>query len=101
MCHIVAACHNPTAVAQSKMEQLTVGPQGRVVIPASLRRALGLKPGSVLVGHVEDGRLVLEQREAVLRRLQARFASVPPGVSLADELITERRDEARRGADEV
>jgi AbrB family looped-hinge helix DNA binding protein len=84
------------------MEELKVGPQGRVVIPAALRRALGLKPGAVLLGRVEDGQLILEGRDAVLRRLQARFASaVPRGVSLADELVAERRDAARRESEEA
>jgi AbrB family looped-hinge helix DNA binding protein len=74
-----------------------VGPQGRVVIPARLREALRLNPGEVLVAHVDDGRLVLERREAVLGRLRAAFAAaVPRTVSVVDELIAERRDEAAR-----
>jgi AbrB family looped-hinge helix DNA binding protein len=78
------------------MEELKVGPKGRIVIPAGFRRALRIEPGSVLVGHVEDGRLILERREAILQRLQARFAAtVPAGISLADELIAERREEAQ------
>ncbi|HVG08516.1 MAG TPA: hypothetical protein VNM67_12480 [Thermoanaerobaculia bacterium] len=40
---------------------------------------------------VEGQRLVLEKREAVLRRLLQRFERVPAEVSLADELIAERR----------
>ncbi len=42
------------------------------------------------------GHLALEEREAVLQRLRQRFAHIPPGVSLADELISERRAESRR-----
>ena len=34
--------------------------------------------------------------EAIVRRLRERFAHLPPGVSLADELIAERRQEASR-----
>ncbi len=84
------------------MEKLTtptkvaVGPQGRLVIPADLRRELGIAPGDVLLALVEDQRLVLEKREAVLQRLRRRFAHIPPGVSLVDELIAERRAESRR-----
>lgn len=74
-----------------------MGPQGRVVIPADLRRALRLEQGEVLVGRVENDRLVLERRATILDRLQTRFAgSAPQGVSLADELIADRREEARR-----
>ncbi len=74
-----------------------MGPQGRVVIPAELRRALHLEQGEVLVGRVVDESLVLERRATILARLQARFAgTVPQSVSLADDLIADRRDEARR-----
>ena len=76
--------------------RVAVGPQGRLVVPAELRRELGLVPGDTLIATVEDGRLVLQKRETVLRRLRQRFAHIPAGVSLADELISERRAEARR-----
>ncbi len=66
------------------------------MVPAELRRELGFAPGDTLIATVEDGRLVLQKRETVLRRLRQRFAHIPPGVSLADELIAERRAESRR-----
>lgn len=66
-----------------------------MVIPASIRKALDLHPGDKLTVRVEEGRLLLEKRERILGRLKARFATLPPGVSLADELIAERRAEAR------
>jgi bifunctional DNA-binding transcriptional regulator/antitoxin component of YhaV-PrlF toxin-antitoxin module len=67
-----------------------------MVIPVELRRELGIEPGEQLVAHAEDGRLVLERRDAVLGRLQALFAHLPADLSLADELIADRRAEARR-----
>ncbi|HEX4960058.1 MAG TPA: AbrB/MazE/SpoVT family DNA-binding domain-containing protein [Thermoanaerobaculia bacterium] len=76
--------------------KVPVGPQGRLVIPSEIRRQLGIVPGDVLIAVVEDERLVLEKREAVLQRLRRRFAHIPAGVSLADELISERRSESRR-----
>src|SRR5580692_5650958 len=51
---------------------LVLGQQGRVVIPADIRSALGLAPGDRLHLHVAGQRLVLErQQDAVteLRRL--------------------------------
>ena len=57
---------------------------------------MGIAPGDVLIAVVEDERLVLEKREAVLQRLRRRFAHIPAGVSLADELISERRSESKR-----
>lgn len=75
---------------------VTVGPQGRLVIPSEIRRQMGIGPGDVLLALVEDQRLVLEKREAVLRRLLRRFEHIPAEVSLSDELIAERRSAARR-----
>ncbi|MEA2559210.1 MAG: hypothetical protein QOH06_714 [Acidobacteriota bacterium] len=75
---------------------VTVGPQGRLVIPSEIRREMGIGPGDVLLALVEDQRLVLEKREAVFKRLLQRFESVPAEVNLADELIAERRSEGRR-----
>jgi AbrB family looped-hinge helix DNA binding protein len=76
-----------------------VGPQGRIVIPAHIRQALDIHPGEILIARVDDGRLVLETREHILARVQSWFAQVPREVSLVDELIAERREEARREAE--
>jgi len=75
---------------------VAVGPQGRLVIPSEIRRQLEIAPGDLLVAIVEGQRLVLEKREALLQRLRRRFAHIPAGVSLADEVIAERRAESRR-----
>jgi AbrB family looped-hinge helix DNA binding protein len=77
-----------------------VGPQGRLVIPAPLRRALGIAVGDMLIASTEDNRLVLERPDAVLERLRGRFQHLPPDTSLADELISDRREEARRESEE-
>ncbi len=70
-----------------------VGPKGRVVIPAPLRRELGLEEGSQLVAMAEGGGVVLLPREQVKARLRGLLAGVR--VSMADELARERRAEAR------
>ena len=77
-----------------------VGPQGRIVIPAHIRDELDIRPGQELIATVEDGRLVLETRDQILTRLQDSFTRVSRGVSLVDELIAERREEARKEAGE-
>ena len=69
------------------------GAQGRLVVPSPLREALGFKPGDPLVVRVHEGRLVVESRESVVRRIQQRFGL--PGRNVVDELIAERRREAR------
>ena len=74
-----------------------VGPKGRVVVPAPIRKQLGLEEGTELMARVEGDGIVLEPRSAAIRRLQAHVREVvPEGVSLVDELIAERREEARR-----
>jgi bifunctional DNA-binding transcriptional regulator/antitoxin component of YhaV-PrlF toxin-antitoxin module len=66
------------------------------VIPAELRRAFRLEVGETLVARVEEDRLVLERPRAALARLQRVFReAVPEGVSLADELLADRRAEVR------
>lgn len=80
---------------------LRIGPQGRVVIPAEMRRALEIQPGETLMAHVEEDRLVLERREQILERLRGELRqATPAGTSMVDELIAERRAEARREAAE-
>ncbi len=80
--------------------EVQVGAQGRLVIPAALRKALHLKPGDRLVARQEGETLVLERREAIEKRLQDRFRHIPKEVSLVDELIAERRAEAAKEAAE-
>ena len=78
------------------MVTVTIKPDGRVLVPVALRKAFGVEPGEPLVARVEEGRLVLERRAAVLKRAQGRFAGIGPDVSLVDELLAERRAETDR-----
>ena len=75
---------------------VSLGRQGRLVIPASLRRSLGLEEGDRLVARQDANRLVIEKPEQIKQRLKARFAQVPVERSLVDELLSERREESRR-----
>jgi len=71
--------------------EVQLGAQGRLVIPAALRKALNLNQGDCLVARKVGDSLVLERREAVESRLWKMFEQIPQEVSLADELIAERR----------
>ena len=83
-------------MAHSKLyADVQLGAQGRVVVPAPIRKALGFRPGDTLVARVEDDRLVIEKPESVERRIRDRFRT-SRGRSLAEELLAERREEARR-----
>lgn len=75
---------------------VSLGRQGRLVIPAPLRRSLGLEEGDRLVARQDGNRLVLEKPEQIKQRLKARFAQVPAERRLVEELLAERRQESRR-----
>jgi AbrB family looped-hinge helix DNA binding protein len=65
--------------------------KGRTVIPAMLREQIGIREGGdTLVGYVEDGRLVIETRTAIRRRVRSEAAAT--GVSgVVDRLLADRR----------
>ena len=68
---------------------------GRVVIPAEIRKALGLQEGDTVIWEMGKGEARLFTRSEQLHRAQALIRQyVPEGVSLVDELIAERRAEA-------
>ena len=86
----------------SRHVRLRIGAQGRVVLPAGLRSALGFEEGTTVVAYVEgEGRLVIESPEAIQRALLAEWSEVAGGRSLVDELLAERRAAAVREAEEV
>ena len=68
--------------------------QGRLVIPAALRKAMDLHEGDRLIARKVGNSLVLERRDAIIQRLWDQFSQIPQNISLADELIAERRAEA-------
>ena len=77
---------------------VSVGPKGRVVIPADIRRVLGIGEGTELVAIVEGEAVVLVPRSAIKRHLRSIFAGVRS--SMTEELLAERRAEAERDASE-
>jgi bifunctional DNA-binding transcriptional regulator/antitoxin component of YhaV-PrlF toxin-antitoxin module len=78
------------------MVTVRFGADGRVLVPVELRRELGVQAGEPLVARVDDGRLVIERRTDAVSGLQRRFAGVPAGVSLVDELLADRRGDRER-----
>jgi len=72
---------------------IVLGRQGRLVIPVSVRRELGLEPGDELVLHTDSGRLVLERRGDAASRLRGLYAS-PATAGVVEELLAERRTAA-------
>lgn len=74
-----------------------INANGRVVIPAAMRQALGLKSGDEVLLRVEDGEIRLYTYAHALESLQAAMRPYIEGkTGLVDEFIRERRAEARR-----
>ena len=73
-----------------------IGEKGRLVIPAQMREALGIKPGDSVELRVEDHEVRISTRRARIKRAQERARRyIPEGVLLSDELSTERREAAK------
>jgi AbrB family looped-hinge helix DNA binding protein len=72
-----------------------IGEKGRLVIPAQMREALGIKPGDSVELRLEDHEVRISTRRARIKRAQERVRQViPPGISLSEELSAERREAA-------
>jgi AbrB family looped-hinge helix DNA binding protein len=70
---------------------------GRIVIPAVFREALGLSPGDeVLLRLEEDGVKVSGVRQALARARALVKTHVKSGEDLTQSLIADRRREAKR-----
>ncbi len=76
--------------------QVVVGDRGRVVLPADVRAALGLTPGSrMLLSTESDGSLRLRPYRSVADHGRGMLAGLAGGdQSMVDELLAERRREA-------
>ena len=81
------------------MEQVSRGKvhAGRVVLPAELRKAFGIENGTdVVFSRTEHGIEITTLAEAIRQAQELCAKYIKPGVSLVDELIRERREEAAR-----
>jgi AbrB family looped-hinge helix DNA binding protein len=68
---------------------------GRIIVPASLRRAMGVAKGDALVMELHGDELRIRPARAALRRIQERLKAHAPRTGLvSDELIADRRKEA-------
>lgn len=73
---------------------ISVGQNGRIVIPTAIRKALNLQEGQRLLLRLENDAIIMEKPTDIVKKLQNRFRKIP--VSLADELVQERRQEAAK-----
>lgn len=73
------------------MVPVKMSKQGRLVVPAELRRELGVAGEASWVASVDDGKLVLQTREALEEELWAMFRDNKLGL---DDYLREKREEA-------
>jgi antitoxin PrlF len=73
---------------------VVLGQQGRLVIPADVRAALGLAPGDRLHLQLTGKHLVLQRQQDAVDELRGLAAKVPLTRSLVAELLAERRTAA-------
>lgn len=78
--------------------RLRVNAQGRTVIPADFRRAMGLRDEDELVAWLEGERLIISTRRAVASSTSGMYRHLGRGA--VEGLIAERRAEARRENEE-
>jgi len=87
----------------AKEARAQINQNGRIVIPASFRRALRIKSGDIVVLRLDQEKA--EMRITTLRKQLAETQEflkkhVKPASSVVDELIAERREAARRELEE-
>jgi AbrB family looped-hinge helix DNA binding protein len=70
---------------------------GQIILPDSICQTLNWHPGDRLMLTLDtDGNLRLAHLQAQIQKLQGIFKDIAPSVSLADELILDRRQETQR-----
>jgi AbrB family looped-hinge helix DNA binding protein len=81
------------------MEEATrmrVSQNGRVVIPAPFRKALGISVGDEVLLRLQDDELRITTQQRRIERAQRRARRyLKPSDSLVDELLAERREAGR------
>jgi AbrB family looped-hinge helix DNA binding protein len=74
---------------------------GHIVIPATIRKSMGLETGDAVVMTLEEGVLRIESQRTKIRQIQEDFKKfAKPGSRASDELVADRREEASREMEE-
>jgi AbrB family looped-hinge helix DNA binding protein len=73
-------------------QRVAMAPNGRLVIPATIRSELGLQDGGTFLVHVQNGQIHLEPIRAAVARAQAIIRRyIPETASLVGELTQDRQ----------
>jgi AbrB family looped-hinge helix DNA binding protein len=88
-------------VIKSEYVKVCMNNNGRIVIPAQIRRQLGLQPGDTVLLSVEGDVLKVEAHRNRIRKVQESMRQfIQPGRSLAKELVADRREDAQQEMEE-
>jgi AbrB family looped-hinge helix DNA binding protein len=89
--------YDPATHINDAVLLVTMADRGRLVLPAEVRERLRIREGDRLAVRIEpDGALTLLTQQVALDRLQGMYKHLAtPGRLASDELIAERRREAR------
>ena len=81
-------------------ETVILGESGRIVLPASVRKEFGLKTGDRLTVSSEQGSIRILNRKMALESIRADILKQRGNLhGILDEFLAERREEARREAE--
>jgi AbrB family looped-hinge helix DNA binding protein len=90
-----------TEIGNAQIFRVAIEAGNKIVLPAAVRERLGVAEGDYLVLEPQpNGTVVVISLKQIVRQAQGVLRDVAPGVSLVDELIAERREEARRENEE-
>ncbi len=73
--------------------ELQISENGGIEIPNQLRKILGFFPGEKLIAKDNNGQLILEKASIIKQRLKSKFNKVSADIDLAQELISDRKNE--------
>jgi AbrB family looped-hinge helix DNA binding protein len=78
-------------------ETAVLGESGRIVLPATIRNAFGLKTGDRLTFAVNGNRIEILSMDMALNEIRTSITEKRGSMEgLLDEFLEERREEARR-----
>jgi bifunctional DNA-binding transcriptional regulator/antitoxin component of YhaV-PrlF toxin-antitoxin module len=88
-------------IGNSEVFRAVLEADGKIALPAAMRKHLGVAAGDLLVLDPRpDGTAVVVGLKQVVRQARGLLRGTAPAVSVVDELIAERREEARREDEE-
>ena len=78
-------------------ERTSMSENGRIVLPAAIRRAADVRPKEVLTVRVDDEGIHIQTRRQAITQAQATVKKFTKGrTGLVQEFLNERREEALR-----